>query len=89
MPVLPSDAEMAHPSAGLRGVLQDVRPDWTMKELQSVQNKLAKIHVSTASDLFRLLRSQGATGVNQMLRDAGQRVLKMETLLAIQGRADE
>jgi len=89
MPVLSGDAELVNLSAGLRGVLQDVRPDWTTKELQSVQNKLAKIHVSTAADLFRLLRSQGATGVNQMLRDAGQKVLKTETLLAIQGRAEE
>jgi len=79
----------AAPGAGLRDVLQSVRPDWTAKDLHSVQEKLAKINVSTASELFRLLRSQGAGGVNKMLKNAGQKILKLETLQALQARANE
>uniref|UniRef100_A0A7S0A9E6 Anaphase-promoting complex subunit 5 domain-containing protein n=1 Tax=Pyrodinium bahamense TaxID=73915 RepID=A0A7S0A9E6_9DINO len=82
-------AEEAAPGAGLKEVLQGVRPDWTVKEVHSVQEKLAKINVSSKAELFRLLRSQGAGGVNKMLKNAGQKILKIETLQALLERANE
>jgi len=88
-PKFHAQADEPSPSAGLREVLSSVRPDWTAKDLHSVQEKLAKINVATKAELFRLLRAQGAGGVNKMLKNAGQKILKVETLQALRARADE
>merc|ERR1712151_1330996 len=60
----------------LREVLQSVRPDWTAKDLNSVQEKLLKININTPQELFALLQREGVQSVNIKLKNAGQKVLK-------------
>ena len=72
----PSDPALHH-------VLGEVRPAWSAVELRCQQNKLATIQICSLDDLYKRLRSHWAAGVNQQLRDAGQRALKTDTLEAI------
>merc|ERR1711957_910998 len=63
-------------------VLQAVRPDWTTKDLQAVQEKLLTIGIGISSDLFQMLEP-GVGGLNRALKAAGQKTLKVETLQAL------
>jgi len=81
-----SPEEVALSAAGGNGastlvvVLQAVRQDWTARELQAVQDKLARIQITSAEQLFQALRSKGVKGVNASLKASGQKCLKSETL---------
>merc|ERR1711920_105718 len=68
----------------LKTVLQQVRPDWTGSELATVQEKLASVKIDTFQELKRALNEDdGVRGLNNKLKDAGKRPLKVQTLEAL------
>jgi len=64
-------------------LLQAVRPDWSAKDVQAVEEKLAKIEIHSAGELLQQLRAHGVKWLNSRLKAAGQRGLKSETLAAL------
>lgn len=68
----------------LMTALQRARPEWNAKDLQAVQEKFAKIEITSLEELFQQLRIEGAHGVNTRLKNAGQKGLKPSTLTALQ-----
>jgi len=68
----------------LSEVLQMIRPDWKTKDILAVIDKLQKVQVTSANDLFITLQAEGPAALNTKLKAAGQKALKVETLEALQ-----
>lgn len=64
----------------LREVLADVRPDWKDKEICAVLEKLAKIQIASTQQLHLALETGGAVGVNNQLKEVGEKAFKLDTL---------
>lgn len=67
----------------LTAVLKIVRSDWSNIERQTVMRKLSMIGVSSPAELYAKLQEHGEAGVNTLLKDAGQKPLKEDTLKAM------
>jgi len=73
----------ADPTPSVRRILQEARPNWSDKDLDSVLEKLAKANVCTAGVLYSSLRRRGLGNLNEKLRQAGERCFTTETLQAL------
>mmetsp|Transcript_127158 Transcript_127158/g.220462 ORF Transcript_127158/g.220462 Transcript_127158/m.220462 type:complete len:600 (-) Transcript_127158:168-1967(-) len=65
----------------LRMALASVRPDWTDKELASVQEKLAKVDIKTVSEFLEGIKPR-KNGLNKRLKEAGEKLFSDETMSA-------
>jgi len=70
-------------------VLAIVRPDWNSRERSLVQEKLAGVQIASAQQLFDVIRSDGAKGINTRLKSAGFKGLLPATLEALKAEADK
>jgi hypothetical protein len=62
-------------------VLEDAKPDWTPKVVQTVQDKLSKVGIVDFADLQQVSSDE----INYRLQTAGLRKLNEETLDALKG----
>mmetsp|Transcript_35205 Transcript_35205/g.90477 ORF Transcript_35205/g.90477 Transcript_35205/m.90477 type:complete len:352 (-) Transcript_35205:189-1244(-) len=66
----------------LRELLWETRPAWSPSELAAVERKLAQVRVTSVPELREALRE----GLNDRLRQAGQRPMLSETVRELQRR---
>jgi hypothetical protein len=67
----------------LNGILKVVRSDWSAIERQAVLRKLSRIGVGSPAELYTKLEENGEAGINSLLKDAGQKPLREDTLKAM------
>merc|ERR1712187_106143 len=79
-----AEARAAADQDALVAILKSVRSEWTPSERQVVIRKLGIIGIASPSALFKKLDEEGPRGINNLLREAGQKPLKEETLNHIQ-----
>jgi len=68
----------------LNSVLKAVRRDWSENDRAAVIKKLGNINITSIEDLAAKLRDHGVNGINTLLRGAGGKGMKEETLKRLQ-----
>lgn len=67
--------------------LGQARPEWLAKDLQSVQEKLARIEIVDVAGLLAALRATGEANLNARLRQAGKKAFAEATMQALREHA--
>mmetsp|Transcript_141338 Transcript_141338/g.260468 ORF Transcript_141338/g.260468 Transcript_141338/m.260468 type:complete len:603 (-) Transcript_141338:120-1928(-) len=78
------EVEVPVPEEGLRlrEMLRNARPSWTDKELASVQEKLAKVEITTVSDFLEAIKPKKSGGLGDRLKEVGEKAFSGETMKA-------
>mmetsp|Transcript_70978 Transcript_70978/g.123110 ORF Transcript_70978/g.123110 Transcript_70978/m.123110 type:complete len:615 (+) Transcript_70978:112-1956(+) len=75
-------------TAGLRRILRESCPWWTESELAAVQEKLAKVNISTVSALLSIMKSDSSS-LNKELEKAGEKGFNSKSVQAIKERVSQ
>jgi len=73
----------------MRKILHAARPDWSHKDLEVVQVKLARVQVENVVELQLALRSVGCDHLNERLRAAGEKAFTARTLSSLERAIEE
>jgi len=84
---LQQQATLVEASHGLRAFLRFAQPGWKTKDLDSVEEKLAKVGIVAVEDLLSTLRVGVSDSLNRRLRRVGERCFTAETLAVLQRHA--
>ena len=80
-------ASKAYSGLTVATFLQAAKPEWSGKDVTSVCEKLAKVHVVDIPSLLKVLQSEGSSGINHKFKAAGEKAFTDQTLRALRQHA--